>query len=69
MFQHALSELSKRELQIARQISTGLTNQAIGNKLFISERTVKFHAANIYKKLRVPNRATLIAKYHSELQS
>ncbi|CAI8207126.1 MAG: Transcriptional regulatory protein DegU [Glaciecola sp. HTCC2999] len=60
--------LSPREFQVANHITKGMTNRDIGDKLFISERTVKFHAANIYKKLNLKNRAGLISGYVSEMQ-
>lgn len=55
--------LSKREKQIAMKIIEGLPNKLIANELFISERTVKFHCANIYRKLNLRNRHMLIAWY------
>lgn len=57
----AIHELSKRELQVAHKIMEGLPNKLIANDLFISERTVKFHCANIYKKLKIRGRSALIA--------
>lgn len=63
-----LHSLSPREFQVANHITKGMTNRAIGDKLYISERTVKFHAANIYKKLKIKNRAGLISGYISEMQ-
>jgi DNA-binding NarL/FixJ family response regulator len=56
-----IDTLSKRELQVARKIMEGLSNKAIAAELFISERTVKFHCANIYKKLKISSRTALIA--------
>ena len=56
-----IHELSKRELQVAGKIMEGLSNKAIAAELFISERTVKFHCANIYKKLNIRSRTALIA--------
>lgn len=58
-----LTQLSKRELQVAQKIMEGLPNKTIANQLFISERTVKFHCANIYRKLEIRNRAALMASY------
>jgi DNA-binding CsgD family transcriptional regulator len=58
-----LNLLSKREQQIAMKIIEGLPNKLIANELFISERTVKFHCANIYRKLNLLNRHMLIAWY------
>lgn len=62
-----LDLLSKRELQVAQKILEGLPNKSIANQLFISERTVKFHCANIYKKLEIRNRAALMASFFRQL--
>ena len=62
-----LDLLSKRELQVAQKIIEGLPNKSIANQLFISERTVKFHCANIYKKLEIRNRAALMASFFRQL--
>lgn len=59
--------LSNREKQIAMKIMDGLPNKLIACDLFISERTVKFHCANIYRKLDIRNRHALVAKYYREL--
>jgi DNA-binding CsgD family transcriptional regulator len=40
-------------------IATGLTSKEIGDKLFISPRTVETHRHNILKKLNIPNAAQL----------
>jgi DNA-binding CsgD family transcriptional regulator len=61
--------LSNREKQIAMKIMDGLPNKLIACELFISERTVKFHCANIYRKLDIRNRHALVAKYYRELLS
>jgi DNA-binding NarL/FixJ family response regulator len=57
----AANQLSKRELQIARSIAKGRTNQEIAAELFISLSTVKTHAARIQEKLRVRNRVEIAA--------
>jgi DNA-binding NarL/FixJ family response regulator len=62
-----LEQLSKRELQVAHKIIEGLPNKTIASQLFISERTVKFHCANIYRKLEIRNRAALMARYFRTL--
>jgi DNA-binding NarL/FixJ family response regulator len=51
-----LQSLTKRELQILGLVAEGLTNEEIGKKVFISEKTVKTHLANIFDKLQVHNR-------------
>lgn len=62
-----LAHLSKRELQVAHKVIEGLPNKLIARQLFISERTVKFHCANIYRKLNIRNRAALMAIYFHQL--
>ncbi|RDV24178.1 DNA-binding response regulator [Alteromonas aestuariivivens] len=62
-----VAQLSKRELQVTHKILEGLPNKSIANQLFISERTVKFHCANIYRKLEIRNRASLMAVYFRHL--
>ncbi|MFC4700495.1 LuxR C-terminal-related transcriptional regulator [Glaciecola siphonariae] len=59
--------LSKREKQIAEKILEGLPNKVIGAELFISERTVKFHCHNIYRKLDIRSRHALVAKYYRDM--
>lgn len=49
----ALSALTQREMEVCCHMVNGLTNAGIGEKLFISESTVKTHAANIYVKLSI----------------
>lgn len=48
--------LSKRELEVLKLASVGLLNKEIGEKLDISERTVKNHMANIFRKLDCSDR-------------
>ncbi len=50
------TELSDRELEVLRLIADGLSNAAIANKLFISEKTVKGHVSNILSKLHMMDR-------------
>ncbi|MFI5151352.1 MAG: response regulator [Bacteroidia bacterium] len=59
--------LSRRELEILKLIATGLTNEEIGNRLFISKRTVDTHRQNLMKKLDVKNTAGLV-KFAYELK-
>lgn len=54
--------LSKREKQIASHLVCGLSNKQIAGNLFISERTVKFHCSNIYRKLRINSKLELLSR-------
>jgi ATP/maltotriose-dependent transcriptional regulator MalT len=53
--------LSARELEVLRLISTGLSNQAIAERLCISEHTVHRHVANTLSKLDVSSRSAAVA--------
>lgn len=55
-----LEELTKREKEIIKSISQGLTSIQIAEKLFISPRTVDTHRTNIMRKIEVNNVASLI---------
>jgi DNA-binding NarL/FixJ family response regulator len=48
--------LTRRELEILRLVSEGRSNRAVGQLLWVSDQTVKFHLANIYRKLGVGSR-------------
>ncbi|MDF7814707.1 response regulator transcription factor [Hymenobacter sp. YC55] len=52
--------LSFREREVLQLIGSGLTNQAIADKLFTSKRTVETHRQNIIEKTGVKNTAALI---------
>lgn len=51
-----LEKLTKRELQVLKSLSIGKINRQIAEELEISERTVKNHVSNIFKKLDVKDR-------------
>jgi LuxR family transcriptional regulator, maltose regulon positive regulatory protein len=55
------SGLTGREVEILRLISSGLSNQAIADRLNISEHTVHRHVANTLSKLDVPSRSAAVA--------
>jgi two-component system response regulator DegU len=52
----AVKDLTRRELEILKLVAEGLTNEEIGKRIFISEKTVKTHLTNIFDKLKVNNR-------------
>lgn len=54
-------ELSLRELQVLRMVTTGATNRSIADDLYISVRTVDRHVSNLYTKLGVSTRAAATA--------
>jgi two-component system, NarL family, nitrate/nitrite response regulator NarL len=53
------SSLTRRERQITRVISEGVTNKEIGRRLRMAEGTVKVHLHHIYRKLGIANRTAL----------
>ena len=48
--------LTRREMEVLKLLSVGLYNKEIGEKLNISERTVKNHISSIFKKIEVTDR-------------
>lgn len=48
--------LTPREIEVLEQVATGATNREIGERLVISENTVKVHLRNILQKLHLQNR-------------
>ena len=48
--------LTNRELEVLKLLSFGMFNKEVAEKLSISERTVKNHVSNIFKKLEVTDR-------------
>jgi DNA-binding NarL/FixJ family response regulator len=59
-----LDELTPREREILEGLAAGLSNKEIGEKLFLSEKTVKHYMTNVLQKLQVRNRveAALLAQ-------
>lgn len=56
----ALRSLTDREREILAQVARGLSNDQIGEELFISPATVKTHVARIMSKLDAHDRAQLV---------
>lgn len=52
----SLTVLSPREAEILQLILIGKTNKAIASEIYVSEKTVEFHLANIYDKIGVRTR-------------
>jgi DNA-binding CsgD family transcriptional regulator len=60
------TELTPRQLEIARLIAADLTNRQIADRLFLSERTVETHITNMLNKLGLNSRVQ-ISRWIAEL--
>jgi DNA-binding NarL/FixJ family response regulator len=62
----SLAKLTRRELDVLRELATGMTNQEIADQLYLSQNTVKYHVHSILDKLNLPDRrsAAIFAKKH-----
>jgi len=49
-------DLTPRELEVLQMLARGMSNQAIGKTLFISDRTVQAHFTSIFAKMKVASR-------------
>jgi DNA-binding NarL/FixJ family response regulator len=56
-----LNSLSRREIEVLTQVSQGMSNKDIGEKLGLSALTVKSHLARIARKLGTGDRAHMVA--------
>ena len=54
--------LTAREHEVLQLLARGLRNKEIAERLFVSERTVNFHLANIYAKLHVSGRTEALSR-------
>ncbi|MER6670008.1 AAA family ATPase [Amycolatopsis japonica] len=59
--------LSPRELEVARLAAQNLTNREIGERLFLSPRTVEIHVGRALRKLGLPSRTVLTADLLSDI--
>lgn len=57
----APSGLTRREIEVLKLVALGLSNRGIGERLFVSELTIKRHVANLLLKLELPSRAAAAA--------
>ena len=55
-----IDSLTHRENEVIALVCKGLKNREIGEKLFISETTVRHHLTSVFAKLECPNRLALI---------
>lgn len=54
------SVLTEREMDIIRLLAEGMKNNEIAKRLFLSEKTVKNHLTNIFKKLKLNDRTQVL---------
>src|SRR5437660_531286 len=54
-------EPTMREIEVLQRISDGVVNREIGNRLFLSEETVKSHVRHLLAKLQARSRAHAVA--------
>jgi NarL family two-component system response regulator LiaR len=54
--------ISKRELEVLELMASGLSNNEIADKLFLSTNTIKTHGAKIFEKLDVRRRTQAVEK-------
>ena len=61
--QASLRALTPRELEVLKMISSGMTNAEAGRRLGLSVHAIKFHLAEIYRRLGVSNRTEAAVAY------
>ncbi|KGM14769.1 hypothetical protein N867_16195, partial [Actinotalea fermentans ATCC 43279 = JCM 9966 = DSM 3133] len=61
---HRGEVLTEREAEVLELVAQGLTNRQIGERLFISGKTVSVHVSNVLAKLGVTGRAEAVAVAH-----
>ena len=58
--------ITPRELEILEAMAAGLSNREIGERLFVSENTVKTHAARLFDKLSARRRTQAVQRAKEE---
>lgn len=61
---HPFPQLTRREFEVLQLLAQGLSNSAIADRLFVSEKTVRNHLSLIFDKLGVSSRAEAIVLAH-----
>ena len=55
------NKLSARQIEVLSLVADGLSYKEVGARLFLSERTIKYHMAEIMYRLHLENRAQVLA--------
>ena len=53
--------LNARQIEVLRLVADGLTYKEVGARLFLSERTIKYHMSEIMNRLHLENRSQVLA--------
>ena len=62
----ALAGLTPHELRVASIVASGVTNQEVASRLFVTPKTVEYHLRSIYRKLGIRSRSELTRLYVAE---
>jgi DNA-binding NarL/FixJ family response regulator len=62
-----LDDLTPREREVIALMAEGLTDRGIGERLFVTPKTVETHVRHIFSKLRLPETATDNKRVHAVL--
>ena len=60
------SKPSKAEIEVAKRVALGLSNQDVADEMFLSKRTVDFHLHNLFLRFGVKNRISLLRSMGKE---
>jgi len=63
VYDNPLSTLTRREMEVLADLSSGRTNKQIARDLGLSLNTIKFHVRNLFQKLGVNSRSQAISLY------
>lgn len=66
---NVISQLTDREKEVLKEIGSGLSNEEIGKKLYISENTVKKHVSSILFKLNLNHRTQAAVFFNKNTSS
>lgn len=56
--------LSRGEFEVYTHMLDGITNQEIADRLYVSEKAVKFHITHIFAKLEIKTRYELLVRHY-----